>query len=69
MVVAVLVRRVVVLSQYNGLVFVVMVRRLFVFRRFDRAKYIQSKTINQINDRCRTRVKDILVTIIFSLCY
>ena len=51
MVVVVLMRRVVVLSQYDGLVFVFMVQDLFVFERFKRAKYIQPKTINKINGR------------------
>ena len=36
-------------SQYDDLVFVVVMRRLFMFRRFKRIKYIQSETINQIN--------------------
>ena len=49
MIIIVLVRRVVVPSQYNGLVFVVMIQRLFVFVRFEQAKYIRSETINQIN--------------------
>ena len=51
MVVIVLVWWVIVSSQYNGLVFVVVVRRLFVFKRFRQIKYIPSKTINQINGR------------------
>ena len=36
-VIVVLVQRVIVLSQYEGLVFVVVVRHLFVFRRFKQA--------------------------------
>ena len=36
-------------SQYDGLVFVVVVRYLFVFERFKQAKYIRSETRNQIN--------------------
>ena len=47
MVVVVLVR-VIVSSQHDGLVFVVVVRHLFVFERFERAKYIRSKIRNQI---------------------
>ena len=50
-VVVVLVRRMVVSSQYNGLVFIVVVQRLFVFEGFRRAKYIQSETRNQTNGR------------------
>ena len=49
MIVVVLVRRVVGLSQYDSLVFIVMIRHLCVFRRFEQAKYIRSKTRNQIN--------------------
>ena len=44
-----LVQRVIVLSQYNISIFVVVVRHLFVFERFKRVKYIQSETIYQIN--------------------
>ena len=51
MVVVVSVRRVVVLSQYDGFVFVFVVQHLFVFGRFKRVKYIQPKTINKINGR------------------
>ena len=40
-----------VISGYDDLVFVIVVWRLFVFRRFEQAKYIRSKTINQINSR------------------
>ena len=36
-------------SQYDSLVFVVVVRCLFVFEQFERAKYIRSETRNQIN--------------------
>ena len=43
MVVVVLLWRVVVSSQYDGLVFVVMVRRLFVLERFERAKHKSKK--------------------------
>ena len=50
-VVVVLVQRVVVSSQCDNLVFVVVVRRLFVFGLFEWVKYIRSKTINQINSR------------------
>ena len=50
-VVFILVRRVVVSSQYDGLVFVVLMRHLFVFGRFERAKYIRLETINQFNGR------------------
>ena len=39
------------LSQYDGLVFVVVVRHLFVFGRFERAKYIRLEKINQFNGR------------------
>ena len=39
------------LSQYDSLVFVIVVQCLFVFWRFKRAKYIRSETINQINGR------------------
>ena len=49
--VVVLVWLIVVLSKYDLLVFVVVMRRLFMFRRFRQAKYIQSDTTNQINDR------------------
>ena len=49
MVVVGLVQWVVVLSQYDVLVFVVVVHRLFVFGRFKRVKCILSKTKNQIN--------------------
>ena len=38
-------------SQYDDLVFVVVVRRLFVFERFERVKYIQSEIRNQVNIR------------------
>ena len=48
-VIVTLMQRVVVLSQYEVFVFVVMVQSLFVFGRFKRAKYIRSETINQIN--------------------
>ena len=48
MVVVVLVRQVVVSSQYDGSVFVVVVRHFFVFGLFERAKYIRLETINQI---------------------
>ena len=41
----------VVSSQYNNLVFIVVMRRLFMFGQFEQAKYIRSETINQINDR------------------
>ena len=41
-VVVVLVQLVVVSYQYGDLVFVVIMRHLFVFKRFERAKYIQS---------------------------
>ena len=51
MVVVVLVRRVVVPSQYDDLVFVAVVRCLFVFGRFEQAKYIRSEIRNQINGR------------------
>ena len=50
-VVVILVQRVVVLFQCDSLVFVVVVQRLFVFGRFERAKYIRLDTRNQINDR------------------
>ena len=43
-VVVILVRRVVVLSHYDGLVFVVVVRRLFVFERFELTNYIRLET-------------------------
>ena len=36
-------------SQYVGLVFVVVVRYLFVFEKFERAKYIRLEIRNQIN--------------------
>ena len=51
MVVVVLVLRVVVLSQYDVLVFIIMVRYLFVFGLFKRAKYIrlETKKINRYN--------------------
>ena len=39
----------VVSSRYNVLFFVIVVLCLFVCGRFRRAKYIQSKTRNQIN--------------------
>ena len=45
----VLVQRVVVSSQVDDLVFVFMVRHLFVFRHFERVKYIRLDTTNQIN--------------------
>ena len=48
-IVVVLVQRVVVLSWYCVLVFVVVVRPLFVFEQFRRAKYILSDIRNQIN--------------------
>ena len=44
MIVIIVVRWVVMSSQYEGLVFVVVVRRLFVFGQFKRANYIRSKT-------------------------
>ena len=47
----VLVLRMVVLSQNDVSVFVVMVRRLFMFGQFKRVKYIRSETRNQINGR------------------
>ena len=47
----VLMRQVVTSSQYDFLVFVAIVRHLFVLERFERTKYIRSKTKNQINDR------------------
>ena len=50
-VVVIVVQRVVVSSQHDVSVFVVMVRCLFMFGQFKRVKYIQSKTINQINSR------------------
>ena len=36
-------------SQYDVLIFIVTVRRLFMFERFIRAKYIRYETKNQIN--------------------
>ena len=45
----VLVQQVVVSFQYDGLIFFVMVRRLFVFERFERAKHIRSEIRKQIN--------------------
>ena len=48
MVAVVLVRQVVVSFQYDGSVFVVVVRYFFVFGRFERTKYIRLETINQI---------------------
>ena len=48
-VVVILMQRVVVSSQYDGLVFAFIMRCLFVFWQFEWAKYIRSKTINQIN--------------------
>ena len=66
MVVVVFVQRVVVPSQYDISIFVVVVRHSFVFMRFIQAKYIRSKTRHQINDRqydVETRVICILVTI------
>ena len=38
-------------SQYDDLVFVIVMWLLFMFGRFERAKYIRSETKNQINDR------------------
>ena len=49
-VIVVFVQRVVVSSQYDVSIFVVVVCHSFVFMRFIRAKYIQSKTRHQIND-------------------
>ena len=37
-------------SQYDGLVFVVMVRRLFVFEQFEREKYKSKKKNIQIRN-------------------
>ena len=49
---------------YDILVFVIMVRRLFVFRRFRQVKYIRSeKEISLM-----TKVIDILVIIVLSKC-
>ena len=42
---------VVVVSQYDGLIFVVVVRHFFVFGRFRQTKYIRSEIENQINSR------------------
>ena len=50
-VVVVLVWLVVVSSQYDVLVFVVIMRRLFMFGRFREAKFIRSNIRNQINGR------------------
>ena len=38
-------------SQYDVSVFIMMVRRLFVFGQFRRAKYMRSETRYQINGR------------------
>ena len=51
MVVVVLLRWVVVSSQYDGLVFIIVVQRLFVFGRSEQVKYIRSNVRNQINGR------------------
>ena len=51
MVIIVLVQQVVVSSHYDGLVFNVLMRHLFMFKRFELAKYIRSEIRNQINGR------------------
>ena len=38
-------------GRYDNLVFVIVVRHLFVFGRFERVKYIRSTIRNQINGR------------------
>ena len=58
MVVVVLVWLVVVSFQYDGLVFIVMVRHLFVFKLLEQTKYVQTKTKNQINGcQCVTELE------------
>ena len=64
-VVIILVRQVVVSSQYDNFVFFITVRHVFVFELFERVKYIQSETRNQINDR-QYAVKGIIGTIVIS---
>ena len=41
----------VIFSQYDSLVSVFVVQRLFMFERIEQAKYIRLETINLINDR------------------
>ena len=63
-VVIALVRGAVVLSQYDVLIFVIMVWCLFMFRQFKRVKYYQIKD-NKSNQWssicCRTRVISFLI--------